>query len=52
MVYCEDCEYFKGDGENCVDELTIGMSKIPINCDGFKKKTQKKITNFVGVDKK
>jgi len=36
VVYCENCKHYKGDGESCIDDLTIGMSGIPLkHCDGY-----------------
>jgi hypothetical protein len=35
-VFCENCKHYKGDGEHCVDSLTIAIAGVPLrNCDGF-----------------
>ncbi|MHC1568708.1 MAG: hypothetical protein ACXQTX_00215 [Candidatus Syntropharchaeia archaeon] len=43
VIYCENCKHFKGDGENCVDDITIGISGIPLKyCPGYEPKEDKK----------
>lgn len=35
-IFCEECAHYKGDGEHCIDNLTIGISGIPLSeCLGF-----------------
>ena len=39
VIYCQDCAHFKGDGENCIDYLTIAFKDIPLkHCAGFHSK--------------
>ena len=43
VIYCENCKHFKGDGENCVDDITVGISGIPlIYCPGYEPKEGEK----------
>ena len=52
-VYCENCKHYKGDGEKCVDDLTIGMSGIPLkHCDGYESMGRKQASLFDYLEKK
>ena len=35
-IFCDNCKHFKGDGEKCVDDITVGFSGIPLKeCDSY-----------------
>ena len=46
-VYCQNCIHYKGDGEKCVDNNTIGIADIPLKdppngCPSYKEKVTKR----------
>jgi hypothetical protein len=40
---CETCKHFKGDAENCVDDITVAVSGIRVKCDGWQNRMKEEV---------